>query len=183
MLSRVGLFAAVLTGAVLLAGCSDGHQYLDPQPTGPSMSKQQQQAQLATRSTLDEAVAGYEKLRVTIRDRLTAEFGVTQWTEEPGSAEFSGCAPQFPALNEQEAAKKFLPRWYAQTSLLARWDQVKSVVREVAGGSGFTTVTLDVNKAGDAQLNLTDQLGAQLSVGSGTSTVVSLTTGCHLIRK
>ncbi|MGK4592909.1 LppA family lipoprotein [Amycolatopsis sp. w19] len=174
---------SVLTAAVLLAGCGDGHEYLDPQPTGPSMSKQQQHAQLATRSTLDEAVVGYEKLRTAIRERLTTDFGVTQWTEEAGSTEFSGCAPQFPALTEQEAAKKFLTRWYAPTSLLERWDQVKQVVREVAAGSGFTTVTLDVNQAGDALLTLTDELGAQLSVGSGKNTVMSLTTGCHLIRK
>jgi len=147
------------------------------------MSKQQQQAQLATRPPLDEAIAGYEKLRTAIRDRLTNDFGVAQWTEEPNSAEFSGCAPKFPDLTEQEAAKKFLSRWYAQTSLLAQWDHVKQVVREVAGGHGFTTVTLDTNQAGDAELNLTDQLGAQLSVGTSKNTVLSLTTGCHLVKK
>ncbi|WP_410625712.1 LppA family lipoprotein [Amycolatopsis sp. cmx-8-4] len=168
---------------MLLAGCSDGHEYLDPQPTGPSMSKQQQQAQLATRPTLNEAIAGYEKLRVSIRERLTADFGVAQWTEEPNSAEFGGCAPQFPDLTEQEASKKFLSRWSAPTSLLSSWDQVKRVVREVAGGHGFTTVALDTQHADDAELNLTDQLGAQLSVGSGKNTVMSLTTGCHLVKK
>ncbi|MFD8494931.1 LppA family lipoprotein [Amycolatopsis sp. NPDC059657] len=183
MLSRVWPIAAVLTGVLLLAGCSGGHEYLDPQPTGPSMSKQQQQAQLATRPTLDDAVAGYEKLRAAIRDRLTSEFGVAQWVEEPNSAEFAGCAPQFPDVTEQEASKKFLSRWSSPTSLLARWGEVKEVVREVASGSGFTTVALDTNQAGDAELTLTDQLGAQLSVGSGKNTVVALTTGCHLVRK
>jgi hypothetical protein len=147
------------------------------------MSKQQQQAQLATRPTLDEAIAGYEKVRTELRERLSADFGVAGWTEEPGSAEFSGCAPQFPALTEQEASKKFLPRWYAPTSLLPRWDKVKPIVREVASGYGFTTVALDTNQAGDAELNLTDQLGAQLSVGTGKNTVLSLTTGCHPIKK
>ncbi len=147
------------------------------------MSKQQQQAQLAARPTLDEAIVGYEKLRTSLRERLTRDFGVAGWTEEPGSAEFSGCAPQFPALTEQDASKKFLPRWYASTSLLPRWDQVKQAVREVAGGHGFTTVALDANQAGDAELNLTDQLGAQLSIGTSKNTVLSLTTGCHLIKK
>jgi hypothetical protein len=183
VLSRAWPLAAALAAVVVLAGCGDGHEYLDPQPTGPSMSKQQQQAQLAARPTLDEAVAGYEKLRTTLRERLARDFGVTGWTEEPGSTEFSGCAPQFPALTEQEASKKFLPRWYAPMSLLPRWDQVKQAVREVAGGHGFTTVALDANQAGDAELNLTDQLGAQLSIGTSKNTVLSLTTGCHLIKK
>jgi len=147
------------------------------------MSKQQQQAQLATRPTLDDAIAGYEKLRTTIRERLTAEFGVAQWTEEPNSAEFGGCAPQFPDMTEQEASKKFLSRWYSPASVLPRWGEVKQVVRDVAGGYGFTTVSLDTNQAGDAELNLTDQLGAQLSVGSGKNTVLALTTGCHLVKK
>ncbi|SFW74620.1 LppA family lipoprotein [Amycolatopsis australiensis] len=147
------------------------------------MSEQQQQAQLATRPTLSEAIIGYEKLRTALRKRLTRDFGVTGWTEEPNSAEFSGCAPQFPALTEQEAGKKFLPRWYAPTSLLSRWNEVKPVVREIVGGLGFTTVALDANQAGDAELNLTDQLGAQLSVGTSSNTVLSLTTGCHPIKK
>lgn len=147
------------------------------------MSKQQQQAQLATRPILNDAITGYEKLRTAIRDRLSADFGVTQWTEEPNSAEFSGCAPQFPDLTEQEAAKKFLSRWYTTTSLLPQWDRVKQVVREVAGQHGFTTITLDTNQAGDAELNLADALGAQLSVGSSKNTVLSLTTGCHLIKR
>ncbi|MBB4686966.1 LppA family lipoprotein [Amycolatopsis jiangsuensis] len=147
------------------------------------MSKQQQHAQLATRPTLDKAVVGYEKLRTALRERLTAEFGVTQWTEEPNSDDYRGCAPQFPDVTEQEAGKKFLPRWYAQTSLLPQWAKVKEVVREVAGGYGFTTITLDTNQAGDAELNLADQLGAELSVGSAKYTVMSLTTGCHLIKK
>ncbi|HEY2061918.1 MAG TPA: LppA family lipoprotein [Amycolatopsis sp.] len=147
------------------------------------MSKQQQQAQLATRPTLNDAVVGYERLRTALRERLTAQFGVAQWTEEPNSAEYSGCAPQFPDLTEQEAGKKFLSRWYAPTSLLSPWRQAKQVVRDVAGGYGFTTVTRDTSQAGDAELNLSDQLGAQISVGSGKNTVMSLTTGCHLIKK
>lgn len=147
------------------------------------MSKQQQHAQLATRPTLDEAAARYEQLRATLRERMAAEFKVEQWAEEPGTAEYSGCAPQFSALTEQEAAKKFLPRWYSPTSLLSRWEQAKPLVREVAGEYGFTTVTLDTNQAGDAELNLTDKFGAQISVGSGKNTVISLVTGCHLVKK
>ncbi|ATY13202.1 hypothetical protein CU254_24235 [Amycolatopsis sp. AA4] len=147
------------------------------------MSKQQQHAQLATRPTLDEAAARYEQLLATLRARMTADFKVEQWTEEPGTAEYSGCAPQFAELTEKEAAKKFLSRWYSPTSLLARWEQAKQVAREVAGGYGFTTVTLDTNQAGDAELTLTDKFGAQISVGSGKNTVISLITGCHLMKK
>ncbi|RJQ91983.1 hypothetical protein D5S19_01365 [Amycolatopsis panacis] len=147
------------------------------------MSKQQQQAQLAARPTLDEAVAGYEKFRTALRERLATDFGVADWTEEPNSAEYRGCAPQFPDLTEQEAGAKFLARWYAQTSLVPQWEKVKHVVREVVAAYGFTKLTLDVNQNGDAELNFVDQLGAQVSVGSGKNTVVSLTTGCHLIKK
>ena len=34
-----------------------------------------------------------------------------------------------------------------------------------------------------AELNLTDQLGAQLSFGTSKNTVLTLTTGCHLVKK
>ena len=144
------------------------------------MSKQQQ---LAARPPLDDAIASYEKICTTIQERLTADFGVAQWTEEPNSAEFSGCAPQFPDLSEQEAGKKLLSRWYSPTSLPAPWNQVKQAVREVAGAHGFTTVTLDTHQAGDAEFNLADQLGAQPSFGTSKNTVLSLTTGCHLVNK
>jgi hypothetical protein len=175
--------AALLSGVLLLAGCSDGHQYLDPQPTGPSMSKQQQQAQLATRPTLAEAIAAYEKLRVAIRERLSSEFGLPPWVEYTDSVRFSGCGQQFAALTEQEASTKFLSRWSNPTSLLPQWDKVKQLVREVAGTYGFAAVSLDANRNGDAEFNLNDQYGAELSISAAKNTLLALTTGCHLINK
>lgn len=179
-LSRRALAAALLAVGLLVGSCSDGGQYLDPKPTGNPMTQQQQFSELMNRPNLDETIARYEEMRGKLRDRLTTEFGLPAWQEQTESARFSGCAPQFAAVNEQDASRKFLSRWFVAAPLLTNWQKAKKAVSEVAGIYGFDRVSLDTMKPDDAEFNLNDQYGAELSFGSATNTVITLTTGCHL---
>jgi hypothetical protein len=165
---------------VLVTSCSDGNQYLNPTPSGSLMSQQQQYTELMNRPTIDEAIKRYEEMRATIRDRLTQEFNLSQWTEQQESSRFSGCAPQFSEVDQKDSSKKYLPRWFASSPLIASWKQAKQIVAEVSKGYGFNRVSLDVEKPDDVEFNLNDQYGAELSFGSAKNTVLTLTTGCHL---
>jgi hypothetical protein len=117
-LSRQTLAAALVAVGLLVGSCSDGGQYRDPKPTGNPMTQQQQFSELMNRPNLDKAIARYEEMRGKIRDRLTAEFGLPAWQEQQESARFSGCAPQFAAVNEKDSSRKFLSRWFVAAPLL-----------------------------------------------------------------
>lgn len=144
------------------------------------MQRDQQYAELMNRPNISEAVVLYEDMRGKIRDRMSSEFTLPKWTEQQDSSRFSGCAPQFSEVDQKDSTKKYLPRWFTTAPLGAKWQKVKEIVTEVAAGYGFNRISLDIAKPDDAEYNLNDQYGAELSIGSAKNTVLALTTGCHL---
>lgn len=179
MRSKSLLSVLLVASLVLVASCSDGGQYLDPKPTGSAMSQQQQYAELSNRPSLEEVVERYEEMRRTIRDRLTSRFGLPVWTEQ-NSPRSSGCAPQFPDVDSKDAGKKFLSRWFSTAPVTENWQEAKQIVVDVSRTYGFNSISLDIQRPDDAEFNVNDQNGAELSFGSAKNTVLALTTGCHL---
>jgi hypothetical protein len=166
---------------MLAAGCNDGNQYLNPTQPGKPMPRQQQYTELMNRPAINEMVTRYEEMREAIRGRLTKDFGLSQWVEQPGSANYTGCAREFPDVDVRDVQKQHPATWYSPTPISQNnWTQAKEIVSEMAGTYGFNKVTLVIDRADDLQLNLNDKYSSELSFGSTKNTILALTTGCHL---
>ncbi|MFF0146172.1 putative LppA-like lipoprotein [Amycolatopsis sulphurea] len=145
------------------------------------MQSQQQFTELMTRPTITEMVARYEQMRGEIRTQLTRDLGVTQWAEQPGSSNYTGCAREFPDVNVQDVQKQHPATWYSPTPISPEnWEKAKGTVSSVARRYGFDKTALVIDSANNLQFDLNDKYRSELSFGSAKNTILALTTGCHL---
>lgn len=167
--------------AMFAAGCSGGTDpYLGPAPTGGAMPVQQQFADLMRRPTIDEAVARYTQLQTKLKDKLSADLGITGWRERPGTSSEGGCQPAF-TIDSGDARQQHLTTWFTDAKVADnQHDAAKTTVAAVVKEYGFAEVSLDLSRPGDLQYNLKDQFGAELGFGSAKNTILTLDTGCHL---
>jgi hypothetical protein len=169
-----------LASGLLLAGCSDGNQYLNPTPTGSSMSQQQQFAELMKRPTLDEIAARYEEMRGKIRSKLSSDLGITDWIDKHDGRQ-SGCANEFPEVSSGDAVRSFMSFIISPKSVPPeKWSAATAIVSEIGYGYGFGQKGLQVDRAPHFEFELKDQYLAVLSLSTEKSTVLSVETGCHL---
>lgn len=92
------------------------------------MQNQQQLTELTNRPAINEIVGHYEQMREAIRGRLTADLGLSQWVEQPGSSNYTGCAREFPEVNVQDVQKQHLATWYPPTPISVNdWEKAKTL--------------------------------------------------------
>ncbi len=180
MPTRTLLAAAMAAGTLLLAACDDGGRYLGtPSPETPVPS-QQQYAELLRRPTIDEADARYEEARKTLQTKLTDGLGLTGWADKHDGRQ-SGCANEFPGVDSRDAVRAFLSFITAPKGISGeQWADAKRIATEVGAGYGFTKPGVQTNKPPTFEFALRDQYGATLTLSAGTTTVISIETGCHL---
>lgn len=145
------------------------------------MSSQDQYAELMRRPSIEEMITRYEQLREKIRGELSRKFGLAGWAPQVGSASRTECVREYPQVRSGDAEKRHLDTWFSPTAIApADWERAKSIVSASAGGQGFTTTKLVIDRPDDLQLDLADSYGAELSFGAAKNTIIALTTGCHL---
>jgi hypothetical protein len=180
MLTTTLLAAAMAAGALLLAACDDGGQYHGTPSSETPVPSQQQYAELLRRPAIDEAVARYEEARKTLQTKLTNELGISGWVDKKDGRQ-SGCANEFPGVDSRDAVRTFLSFIAAPKGISAeQWADAKRIAADVGTGYGFTKPGLQTNKPPTFEFELRDQYGATLTLSSGTTTVISIETGCHL---
>ncbi|WP_177328851.1 LppA family lipoprotein [Amycolatopsis australiensis] len=180
MPNKILLAATMVAGTLLFAACDDGGQYLGTPSSETTVPSQQQYAELLRRPTIDEAVARYEQARKTLQTRLTDELGIPGWADKHDGRQ-SGCANEFPGVDSRDAVRTFLSFITAPKGISGeQWADAKRIATEVGAGSGFTKPGVQTNKPPTFEFELRDQYGATLTLSSGTTTVISIETGCHL---
>ncbi|WP_410569558.1 LppA family lipoprotein [Amycolatopsis sp. cmx-4-61] len=180
MLTRTSLAAAMVAGTLLLAACDDGGQDLGTPSSETTVPSQQQYAELLRRPTIDEAVTRYEEARKTLRTKLTDNLGLTGWVDKHDGRQ-SGCANEFPGVASRDAVRTFLSFITAPEGISSvQWVDAKRIATEVGKAYGFTKPGLERNNPPTFEFELRDQYGATLTLSSGTTTVISIETGCHL---
>ncbi|TVT42518.1 hypothetical protein FNH05_22245 [Amycolatopsis rhizosphaerae] len=170
--------------ALTLAGCNDSPSpYLDnthPSGTTSAMSVQQQFDQLMQRPSLEEITSRYEEMRQKITDSLKGSFGISTWGKREGQPETDGCGSDY-SVDSWDGRTYYAQALYSKTPITyPQWPQAKSLVSEIAGSYGFSTVTLVIDKPDNMGLELNDPYGGKLTFGSAVNTILSFRTGCHL---
>ncbi|MET8997340.1 LppA family lipoprotein [Amycolatopsis sp. NPDC004169] len=180
MLTKSLSAAAVVAGALLLAACDSGDRYLGTPSSETTVPSQQQYAELLRRPTIDEAVTRYEEARKTLQTKLTEGLGITGWVDKHDGRQ-SGCANEFPGVDSRDAVRTFLSFLTAPRGISGeQWADAKRIATEVGAGYGFTKPGVQTNNPPTFEFELKDQYGAALALSSGTTTVISIETGCHL---
>ncbi|MEU0535754.1 LppA family lipoprotein [Amycolatopsis tolypomycina] len=180
MLTKTLLAAAMVAGTLLLAACDNGGQYLGTPSSETTVPTQQQYAELLRRPTIDEAVTRYDEARKTLQAKLADGLGLTGWVDKHDGRQ-SGCANEFPGVDSRDAVRTFLSFITAPKGIPGeQWADAKRIATEVGAGYGFTKPGLQTNNPPTFEFELRDQYGATLTLSSGTTTVISLETGCHL---
>ncbi|MER5389306.1 LppA family lipoprotein [Saccharopolyspora sp. NPDC002686] len=165
--------ALLVLGAALLTGCAGRPDT----PDGGSM--QDQTSALQQRPAMAEITARYEEMQQKLRDRWTAELGLsTPWVNDgnPGQA---GCA-EFPDVPNAE--QHTLDRWQNEGAIPDdRWPRALQIADEVAAEYGFTERQVILDRPGDHKVEMRDAFGGWLQVGTKVKTVLRVRTGCHLV--
>ncbi|MGW3959515.1 LppA family lipoprotein [Amycolatopsis sp. NPDC005003] len=180
MLTKTLSAAAMLAGTLLLAACDGGGQYLGTPSSETTVPSQQQYAELLRRPTIDEAVSRYEEARKTLQTKLTDDLGIAGWVDKHDGRQ-SGCTNEFPGVDSRDAVRTFLSFITAPKGVSSeQWGEAKRIATEVGAGHGFTKPGVQTNNPPTFEFELRDQYGATLTLSSGTTTVISIETGCHL---
>ncbi|KDN22807.1 LppA family lipoprotein [Amycolatopsis rifamycinica] len=171
--------ATTVAGTLLVAACDDGGQYLGTPSSETTVPSQQQYAELLRRPTIDEAVTRYEEARKTLQTKLTEALGITGWVDKHDGRQ-SGCTNEFPGVDSRDAVRTFLSFVTAPKGISGeQWADAKRIATEVGAGYGFTKPGVQTNRPPTFEFELMDQYRGVLTLSSGTTTVISIETGCH----
>lgn len=164
-------FAPLILGVVLLTGCAAG------QPDGGDMEDQLNA--LRQRPSLEDVTADYDRMLRELRERLVAELGLPEFTDE-GNTGQSAC-PEF--ADVPGAEQRTLATWMQEGGVPdEKWSQALQIATEVGGTRGFTELHVVADRPNDHKIELHNSYGARLQLGSAANTVLSVRTGCHLVR-
>ncbi|HEU0087144.1 MAG TPA: LppA family lipoprotein [Pseudonocardiaceae bacterium] len=165
---RLGAVTTMVLLAVL-AGCGNN-------PGGGSVRNQHQTLQ--QRPDIEQITASYEQMRTQIRQRLSAEVGPLQWTEEFG-VDTRGCGFDFQEV--EGTTSRSLATWVSKGNLPDdRWDQAVRIIAEITDRYGFAEPRVIVNRPSDHEIRVSDPYGGELIFGTAVNTILALNTGCHL---
>lgn len=162
-------WAAAVVLVLIVTGCNDNSR-------GFMETRQQQEAELASRPTSEERVAELTQARDAVRDRLRAELGLSNWSEtdiagRSGCSEFSssrGNSVSVPALLLTGGVPD------------AQWDRAAGLVGEVMAAYNFGPVEVVVDNPGEHEIVVHGEWGALLRFGTLANATLALGTGCHL---
>jgi hypothetical protein len=136
-------------------------------------------ADLAARPRLEETVARYDEMQQRIRDALDAELGPMGWIQRRDQTP-SGCGHDVPA--DLGGRSLFMAPWGFDAPIPdQQWGRAVQIVSEITGEYGFTTAGLAIDEPTRHLINGVDaDLGARYEFGSRRTTLMQVTTGCHL---
>jgi hypothetical protein len=136
------------------------------------------QTGLDARPRTGEVVARYEQMQQRIRDQLDSELGPFPW-QVRSEGDRAGCGGEFAG---SPGVVVYLPRWGFEGGIPdADWPRAKQIVTDITAEYGFTTATLQIDRAGDHETSAADEaLGAQYNFATQANTSIAVTTGCHL---
>lgn len=144
------------------------------------MSTQEQFDILMQRPAMDQALKRYRNMSQEIRTRLSDQFDLPEWKGSGGGRQSPGCS-EFPDVDAWDAYRHFGDNWGSSKPLTnAQWPNAVTVVKQIAHTYGFDKITIEVVKAQFRKIELADRYGATLYFGKETSTLIGITTGCHL---
>lgn len=136
----------------------------------------EQEAELARRVTAEQEVARLTGLRDRLRQVLTAELGLTRWSERD-NAGTAGCA-DFP---DSRGVSSFLASLALEGGVPdAAWPRAAELVERTAAEYGFGAAQTVVDRPGQHEVVLDGERGTRLRVSSLLNATVALETGCHL---
>ncbi|MGW1676569.1 LppA family lipoprotein [Saccharopolyspora sp. NPDC002376] len=130
---------------------------------------------LRQRPSIEEISAQYGQLQQRLRDRLDHELGPLTWVKsEPLSRADCSDIP--------EAQIWALESWQVPDNLPdASWPRAVDIVRQLTREYGFDDPEIIVNRSGDHEITGNDEYGAVYRFSTSNRTVLSITTGCHLL--
>ncbi len=138
--------------------------------------QEQQDAELAKRPSVEAQVARLTEARDAVRDRLTADLGLTQWSDR-GNAGSSGCA-SFPESrgDESNLATMLLTGGVPD----AQWREAASIVQQATEGYGFGPLQTVADQPGVHEIYVVGDYGAVMRFGTSVNATLGVRTGCHL---
>lgn len=125
----------------------------------------------------------YQGLLATIRERLVAEIGIRPWQQSGQMVSGSGCGGDLSALRGDGEIRRYRSGKSPGNIADADWPRALRLVASIAQEQGFGGPATVVDRAGDHEVSLKDQYGAELLFGTAVNTTLSLSTGCHLTRE
>jgi hypothetical protein len=168
---RLTLSTLLLACAITLTGCGDGQG---------GMTREEQFTQLMRRPSEEQMVHRYDQMQHEIADRLTAAFGLPAWTVNDSTGGEALCGHEFNDIGA-EAGTKSLPLITTAAPIPdEKWDQAVKIAENIARRNGFGPPQRVVDRARQHTVDFKDQWGGLLGMDSGSNTVLSVSTGCHL---
>lgn len=172
--------ATLFTLVLALAGCADMSDDTYVGDADQSFSH----SDLESRPSLDEAISRYELLLREILGVVTATLPDAEVINASDGAR-GGCSDQVDSLELVDATGRyFFPSWAVQARPTdAQWDRIRSEIQPLLQEGNFNAVTMDAQIGTTRNLAVTDDLGAELSLGYNKAISLSLVSGCHLKEK
>ncbi|MFC3453479.1 LppA family lipoprotein [Amycolatopsis speibonae] len=185
--ARTISWIAGIAVAVLLAGtaCGSSPDYLDNDHGKDGMSTQQQFAELLKRPDAKQAQATYDQALTDLRAKLTEVTGFSAWQQGTVAEVAPGCNA-FHAVDVHDVYTAYTTWGLPDVIPEAGWAKTTQALAEAAGKHGFTKKGFEVNQPQFREFHLLDDFGADLTLSTstgtttGTSTMLTLKTGCHL---
>ncbi|RRO15567.1 hypothetical protein EIL87_16180 [Saccharopolyspora rhizosphaerae] len=131
---------------------------------------------LQQRPSIEQISAQYAQMQQRLRDLLDHLVGPLKWAvSAPESrvdcSEFAGA----------DAESRVLESWRgAQPITDADWPVAVSIVRSITAEYGFGEPEIIINRTRDHEITGNDAYGAVYTFGTAGTTILTLTTGCHL---
>ncbi|MFI9452235.1 LppA family lipoprotein [Amycolatopsis sp. NPDC052450] len=184
---RTSSWIAGMALVVLLAGtaCDGSPGYLDNDHGKDGMSTQQQFAELRKRPDAKQVQATYDQTLSELRAKLTEATGFSAW-QQGTVAEISPGCNAFRAVDVHDVYTAYTTWGLPEVIPESSWAKATQVLAEAANKHGFTKKGFEVSKPEFREFHLLDEFGADLTLSTstgtttGTSTMLTLKTGCHL---
>lgn len=138
--------------------------------------RQEQDAQLRERPTSEVQVTRLRALREQVRDQLSAELGLTAWSER-GNGGRAGCGEWPDSSGETVVLESLLLTGGVPDE---QWPTAVEVVTRTAQAAGFGVADPVVDRPGEHEVVLRGEWGSLLRFGTAVDATLSLATGCHL---
>lgn len=156
---------AVLVGAFVAASI------VRDLPEPGRLGVQAQFDRLMSRPSLEQITARYERMQAEVRRSVREAVDLPPWQRSEGTVSGTSCDKPFGDMDE-DAAVLFLAHWTTAAAIGEReWPEATTAMRQVLHRYDFRR---------DESGFFHDPYGGSVELGSGTQTVVSVDTGCHL---
>lgn len=131
---------------------------------------------LQQRPSIEQITAHYEQMQKRLLELLDRLVGPLEWAVSAPASRAS-CAE----FADSGAESRVLESWRAAEPVAdVDWPSAVSIVRSITAEYGFVEPEIIINRTGDHEITGNDSYGAVYTFGTSRSTILTLTTGCHL---